>query len=260
MNRLNYLKSVLVCMIGWAVMLGCQKENLGLNELASRSVDVNQLVVDTAFLGFEGDLVIPEVIWDNIDIYNLAYDRMARYLQFKENTISWKLKSAQEINISPNIYDYIISGWRQDSAKLATGDYRLEVSGIYYKLVPKRMYTLSKAAPPVMPSGDYAGNMSIAIRLVRSNFTGFIWNAVDFRASGKVPDVYGGWIIRGMQNCDNLYWGYAIFYPVPDDPDSEFNSVQGARTDEYGNLFYEKLVNNRQSPLVSVLNAHLFLK
>ena len=49
---------------------------------------MEQINVDTSFLGFEGDLIIPEVIWENIGTYSLAYDRMARHLQFEENKIS----------------------------------------------------------------------------------------------------------------------------------------------------------------------------
>ena len=263
MNKQNYLREMLLSIGCLAFILGCQKQvDIQSDKVLTRSTNMEQINVDTSFLGFEGDLIIPEVIWENIGTYSLAYDRMARHLQFEENKISWNLKSAQEINISQNIYDYVISGWRQDSIKLESGAYTLKIDGIYYYLEPKQ-FPLIPRSPFLLLKGNHDVNMRYCINLVRSGYTGWLGTVIDLGASEMEPDGFGGLWIRGMKAATDSngspYLGYAVFNASPMSLNDRLNYVCGSRNDGHGDLFYEKLVNCNHSPLVSVLNAHLYL-
>lgn len=51
--------------------------------------------VETAYLGFEGNLHDPQTIWQNMGVYSSAYDRMVEHLKIENNQLTWDLFSAQ---------------------------------------------------------------------------------------------------------------------------------------------------------------------
>lgn len=168
-----------------------------MNSLETKSVEH---MSDTVFLGFEGDLNAPKIIWGNMDIYASAYDRMARKLCFKNNRIEWECSSAEEMHISQNIYDYVIGMWTYHNSQLESGDYFLIVEDTYYKIVSNKkkiMSSISSLTPPcTLIEGDHEYNMLVCCELEYKIYSG--WLADYVNPSSLRPDGWGGWYLQGI--------------------------------------------------------------
>ena len=63
---------------------------------------------------------------------------MRRHLHFEGDTLSWDFKSAEEIKVSENIYEYVTWSWSYDNNLLRTGDYVLSVEADGYYMVKSK--------------------------------------------------------------------------------------------------------------------------
>ena len=100
--------------------------------------NLTEFYQDSVYLSFEGNLHEPEVIWGHQDIYVPAYERMRQHLHFEGDTLNWDFKSAEEIKVSENIYEYVTWSWSYDNNLLRTGDYVLSVEADGYYMVKSK--------------------------------------------------------------------------------------------------------------------------
>ena len=63
---------------------------------------------------------------------------MRRHLHFEGDTLNWDFKSAEEIKVSENIYEYVTWSWSYDNNLLRTGDYVLSVEADGYYMVKSK--------------------------------------------------------------------------------------------------------------------------
>lgn len=95
---------------------------------------------DSVFWGFDGDLTDPRVIWDHLDVYLSAHDRMMKCVYLKNQRLAWDIKSGSEIKISENIYKYLTDAMTyENEVLLPSGEYEIcwIVPSGYYAVVKK---------------------------------------------------------------------------------------------------------------------------
>lgn len=194
-------------------------------------------------------------MWQNIDVYSAAYDRIAKHLKFENNQLIWDVKSATELNISQNIYDYIIFMWDRCNKKLISGDYSLDTNGIYFQLIPKNPEPITISAQ-LLFKNQHKYNMEICTQVVRNAGMGYLGYYIDLNNSDFGPDSWGGYYIMGRGD-DSLGrpWSYIVYNVCPMDPKCSLNYIVARDSYETGGTFYEKVMNERWSPLVTVTNA-----
>ena len=121
-----------------------------------------EMYADSVFLGFEGDLFYPEIIWGNVDVYLSAFDRMKAHLKVKDDRLTWDFRRGADLNISENIYEYVIGVWQRQNEKLDSGEYRLELVGDNYTIEPivQKDILSSRTGQFIIP-GSHAYNMEL---------------------------------------------------------------------------------------------------
>lgn len=112
---------------------GC---NEGLQENVVSEENAFTMYADSVFLGFEGDLIYPDIIWGNVKTYLPAFERMKAHLKIKGERLAWDFKNGAELNISENIHDYVTGIWGRQNKKMDSGEYKLEFVGGDYRVVP----------------------------------------------------------------------------------------------------------------------------
>lgn len=122
------LAGVIACFA--TVIVGCNENQ------HSPEISYTALYADSAYLGFEGNLLRPLVIQQNYDTYLAAYARMSRHLKIEDNHLSWDFTSAEELKISQNIYDYVTSFWEYDNNVLKSGECHIIIRPFGYKIRP----------------------------------------------------------------------------------------------------------------------------
>ena len=77
---------------------------------------------DTSFLQLEGDFnENPGLLWANQEIYLKALNRLESRIRIENNQFVWDFKSADEMHMSEDLYDYIISKWLHYNERLLSG-------------------------------------------------------------------------------------------------------------------------------------------
>lgn len=97
------LLSFLFVVLGGLLLNSCEQKNTAESAVALEKVSYQ----DSVFWGFDGDLTDPRVIWDHMDVYLSAHDRMMKCVYLKNQRLAWDIKSGSEIKISENIYKYL---------------------------------------------------------------------------------------------------------------------------------------------------------
>ena len=127
-------------MLGWLLGLlcvGCATggtEELPQYDPASGMSYYEWLYKDSAFIECEGDPMHPwiePVPWPQ---YNRIYNRMARHLMLGD-TLSWDF-TAEEIKVTPRIYDYMITMWKYDNKLIRSGKFTLKLFNNSYQVTP----------------------------------------------------------------------------------------------------------------------------
>ena len=98
-----------ISFVAFTMLLGGCSENIQEDFLNENNI--TEMYIDSVFLGFEGDLNYPEVIWGNVDTYLRAFERMKAHLKLKDGALVWNIKNGDELNISENIFEYV-EFWR----------------------------------------------------------------------------------------------------------------------------------------------------
>ena len=243
-------------LITFAILLGGCNQNVQ-NEI----LDIDKMYVDSVFLGFEGDLIYPEIIWGNVDTYLLAFGRMNAHLKIKDERLAWDFKSGADLNISENIYDYVTGVWNRRNEKLNSGKYKLELVGNDYNIVPVvQKETIQSRTGQFIFYGEHWHNISLLHQIYQKIADGFIRGSISVYieniddASVFQPNYYYGAtssLGRWSYNCDNacFYIGNRVCnYNIMYDADSDL------RIDEY----WEKVLNLEGLPLISIMNYRYF--
>lgn len=188
-------------------------------------------------------------------VYSSAYDRMVEHLKIENNQLTWDFKDAVELNISQNIYDYVIFMWNRCNTKLSSGNYILETDGIYFQLKSKNSGIMPLTAQ-ILFRGQHSYNMRICAQLVRNARTGWLGNYIDLEHSEMGPDGWGAYFIKGRGD-DGLGrpWSYIAYNVCPNSPHCDLNYINASDAYETAGTFYEKVMNSQWAPLVTVTNA-----
>lgn len=80
---------------------------------------------DSVFLEIKGDLRNPRIIWGEKDTYLKAQERMEKHLSIENNRFKWDVENGKEVRVSENIFEYLISIWKDNNEKLQTGKYEI---------------------------------------------------------------------------------------------------------------------------------------
>lgn len=195
MKKLYYYLRLMSIGIILVLSYRCSEKKEYTEPMLTKSMEVDTLALDTAYLGFEGDLHDPLVIYRNMETYVRANHRMVKHLSFKDNQLVWDFDSAEALNISQNIYDYIIGVWTRHNARLKSGEAELEWRGDYYILRRKKGGKMSRTGQ-ILFYGQHRYNMNICVQTVRNaSMDSWLGNYIDLYYSEMSPDYYGGYCI-----------------------------------------------------------------
>ena len=219
-----------------------------------------EMYADSVFLGFEGDLCYPEISWGNVDVYLSAFDRMKAHLKVKDDRLTWDFRRGADLNISENIYEYVIGVWQRQNEKLDSGEYRLELVGDNYTIEPivQKDILSSRTGQFIIP-GSHAYNMELLHNLYQlhnsvslgGRYLGaYIENICDpstFRPG------YGYSSKNWSYHCDN-----GCYYDNNPNCFCIHNQISHPDSDLRGNEYWEKILNINNLPLVSIMNYNNF--
>lgn len=184
---------MLICVFA-TTLQGCENNNSSIDD----EIFYSQLYADSVYLGFQGELLDPLVIWGNMDVYSPAYERMRKHLRFKDNQLQWDMQNGEEMKISENIFNYITMMWKDDNEKLKSGKYDLKLGSTYYEIVLKELKMLSRAPMRlyILKSNDKESFFK-CFEVYRGIITGeCLCDWIDFSKNFK-PDNFGGTYVNG---------------------------------------------------------------
>lgn len=210
---------------------------------------------DSTFLKIEGDLYDPQVIWADVDIYLAAFDRMKRYLKIEKDVLKWDIEKGAEINISENIYDYIVNGWKCQNKQLASKNYQLIVNNSSYAVIKKSNFNISpKSRGAILKSGAHDSNYSILRNIHDNHSYDHLANQIDLEKSNFGGNGMGDASIRGTLSSGNVTREYYCCNAciVSGQIDCRDNFMIGTRDEQRGAIYYEKVINPNQLPLITL--------
>ena len=104
---------------------------------ASAELSLKELYKDSVYLEIKGDLNDPEIIWGNVKTYLPAFYRMTRHSRLQNNQVVFDCQSAEELKISPNIYEYLMESFRQTNQQAIENGWQIveeyDGYGVVYK-------------------------------------------------------------------------------------------------------------------------------
>ena len=245
---------VWISFVAFTMLLGGCSENVQEDFLNENNIA--EMYADSVFLGFEGDLIYPEVIWGNVDTYLRAFERMNAYLKLKDGVLVWDIKNGGELNISENIFDYITGWWSRQNEKLNSGDYKLEIQENGYCIIPTKIKEepLKSRVGQFLIRGQHRYNVNILVQVYTNARPGnslryYIENLGDpslfspnlFYGSSSS---YGRW----SYNCDNACFYSSVITCA-------HNEILGSDSDLRGGEYWEEVLNRNGLPLVSIMNS-----
>lgn len=90
---------------------------------------IQEVLTDSSFLEIKGDILMyPELLWANQEIYLKALNRLESRVKVKDNQLVWDFKSAKEMRMSQNLYDYIVGRWERYNKRLLCGKEEIYVT------------------------------------------------------------------------------------------------------------------------------------
>lgn len=250
MEKFNFLFiSVFIFML----ISSCEKDNFQANECVSTKsvINANPINSDTIFLGCEGDLHDPAVIWRNMKVYSPAYDRMVKHVKIVNNQLTWDFKNAKELNISQNIFDYVTFMWNIDNEKLSTGNYSIEKYGIYF-IVKAKDPGIMLLTGQILMRGRDDFNYNVCLQIVQNVTSGWLGNYIDLENSEMIPDNYGGLHIAGEGKTGKKTYYYYATNASPLNPKHRLNYIVTLSAYEDMRYFYKSVLNFQHAPLVHV--------
>ena len=92
----------------------------------NRANDIERMNKDSVFLDIKGNLLEePSLLWKNKDVYDKALERMEKHLSIVNGRFKWDITSGKSINVSENLYDYIVQYWNHENSLLEDEDYMI---------------------------------------------------------------------------------------------------------------------------------------
>ncbi|MEG0796442.1 MAG: hypothetical protein RR397_08085 [Odoribacter sp.] len=130
MKIINFLKCLLLITFVYGVFVSCGvRKNL---------TEIKKSYADSVHLNIKGNLILPEIIWDNKEIYLQAFRRMEACKYVYNGRFKWNIKNGAILKISENIFQYLVQVWKNDNKNLATGQYEIRMTPEgYYLALPK---------------------------------------------------------------------------------------------------------------------------
>ena len=231
---------------------------------------MEKFYADSSFLEIQGDLNDPHVIWGNVKTYLPAFERMKRYLYVENNRLRWDVVSGAELNISENIYDYVVRCWEGMNRQLEESGGTLELYNGYYRIAyenvddKQRKRNISRGdSDPVLIYGDHPYNMLVLFEIVWEVYEYHIYNNLkDFL---DLPScLFEGDAIGGMRVTGWLYapGGYCRYYCCNACASMqgerrfacEFNDIIGWDREVAGDDWFFKVLNISGLPLITLYN------
>lgn len=240
-------------------LIGCHNEqddqNIGDDVLYA------QMYKDSTFLNIEGDLIYPEIIWGNVDVYIPAFKRMMRHLKIKNNLLIWDFKSGAELNVSENIYHYVTAVWKRQNIKLETGEYEIDLYEDGYRIISKisKQKSRSEIKAQRLIYRNHENNMMILRDVIlggenERSLADYIANLEKvckpnfyYGNSGNDPTK------RWSYNCDNacFYTGFSVR--------CDDNKLGDIDSDDRAGEIWLKRLGKYNLPLISVMNPHILI-
>lgn len=126
----------MVALLASGLVAGCKSEKPAGAEQAQATGIEN---ADTVFLSIEGDLnENPALLWRNQEIYLKALNRLEARVRVEGNRFVWDFKTAEEVRMSQNLFEYILNIWKDYNQRLAGGEEEVYVNDVgHYCLRPK---------------------------------------------------------------------------------------------------------------------------
>lgn len=248
---------------------GCSEDEKG-----SEMFSIRQFYADSIFLGIEGNLNEPEIIWGNVDTYLAALARMNRYLYVEDNRLKWDVMNGAELNISENIYEYVTCSWKATNNRLEEDGGILETYQDYYRIVNEDVGQGSRSGwdlgKQILAQGRHVRNAEVLLLVAYHVYAlhefGPLSKFIDMEASDFRGDGLGGVQIYGaVSTSDGNYYGYycanACYffsgdqkYNCPENDIVTWNRLPGE------DLWYFKCMNHNHLPLVTLRNAEYINK
>lgn len=259
-----------ICVFLVLFFLGCTED-----DTEERLFSLEKFYADSSFLEIQGDLNDPHVIWGNVKTYLPAFERMKRYLYVENNRLCWDVVSGAELNISENIYDYVVSCWEGMNQQLEEGEGELELYKGYYRISYENVdnsqgeEVISRSdGDPVVVYGHHSYNMSVLFEITWDVYWnhdyGNLKNHLDLPNSIFRPDGIGGVRVDGeIPVSGSQYYGYycanACAYMEGDRKfDCEFNDIVGWNRIHGSPVWYFKVLNINELPLITLRNANFY--
>jgi len=251
-SLINVLRSIVL--ISCFILHGCQSEEFEVNP-------------EPLFLKINGDLNHPETLMDpvNIAIYLKAVERMETYLMIRQNKIECGIKEGSEVNISPEIYNYIIMSYEDINKQVDEGRIKIFFDSNGDLKVSKRVLDngiirLKSGDIEVGPDGkidisnmDPEDIVALFLSLVANPPNDHLGNVIDLEnidwdINMGMASMSGEVYINGKRTV------YQINDPCYSNPDPYCTAgyIATNDTDVYGDYAYYTVKNPWQLPLISV--------
>lgn len=119
------------------LLVGCSaSERLNRKFVRVNKEQLRRVVEDTTFLNLKGDFyAIPQLLWDNKDIYERALWRLESRVRIEKNRFVWDFKSADEMHISQDLYNYIVSRWKRFNERLDKGKENIMITSLGHWII-----------------------------------------------------------------------------------------------------------------------------
>ena len=249
--------------------LGCTED-----DTEERLFSLEKFYADSSFLEIQGDLNDPHVIWGNVKTYLPAFERMKRYLYVKDNRLCWDVVSGAELNISANIYDYIVERWKRMNRQVEEGKGTLKLCNNHYRIIyedvdASRVFenTYEERSLPSLKQGSHEWNMRVLFeltwRVYKYHCCENLKNHIDIKNSEFIGDGVGGVNIYGDVTVGDDFCGYfccnaCAFMEGDKKYDCEFNNIISYDRILGVSPWYFQVENPQYLPLVSLRNADKF--
>lgn len=258
-----------VCVFLVLFFLGCTED-----DTEERLFSLEKFYADSSFLEIQGDLNDPHVIWGNVKTYLPAFERMKRYLYVKDNRLRWDVVSGAELNISENIYDYVVERWEGMNRQLEESGGTLELYNDYYRIAYENvdnsriLKDINQKGLPVLKIEAHKTNMSILFeiswRVYKFHYYRNLKDHIDIKNSDFRGDGIGGMRIDGTVGTGGgNYYGYfccnaCAFMDGFEKYACEFNNINTWNRIPGAELWYFQVENQQGLPLIALRNAENF--
>ncbi|MDE6450995.1 MAG: hypothetical protein K2L23_01650 [Odoribacter sp.] len=150
----------------------------------SVELSLKELYKDSVYLEIVGNLDEPEVIWGNVKTYLPAFYRMTKHSRIQNNQVVFDCQSAEELKISPNIYEFVIESFRQTNQQAMENGWEIVKEyneyGVVYKFNRFPQSRNTNAGTAILKKGAHLKNFMILEEIVSGMYR-FLVNMIQER-------------------------------------------------------------------------------